>query len=97
MRNWEADDPDETETPWWGTLWVPFAGRDGDDHFLDAGPGLWCGRLGYAAHGDDHFLGWPSLGAWLHAVADTMLHHDDPDHAAQLHRPVLRRDGTLEW
>ncbi|WP_395292200.1 SMI1/KNR4 family protein [Kitasatospora hibisci] len=98
MEIWDADDPDEQDTPWWGSLWVPFAGRDGDEHFIDAGQGLWQNHLGRAPHDDSaHFVGWPSLAAWLHSVAQAMEHHDDRDWVGPAYRPMLRSDGTVDW
>jgi cell wall assembly regulator SMI1 len=98
MEIWEGeDDPDEQETPWWGTQWIPFAGSDGDEHFIDAGPGLWHGHLGRAAH-DDHarFLGWPSLGAWLHAVAEAMENHDRTNWLDAVAHPVVDVGGHVD-
>ncbi|MFE0458543.1 SMI1/KNR4 family protein [Kitasatospora sp. NPDC058965] len=98
MQIWNADDPDQQDDPWWGTLWVPFAGSDGDEHFIDAGPGMWHDHLGRAAHDDSaRFVGWPSLAAWLHCVARAMLHHDDRRHTEPVHPPMLPGDGTVDW
>ncbi|NVK80052.1 SMI1/KNR4 family protein [Streptomyces morookaense] len=98
MSIWDADDPDQQDDPWWGTLWVPFAGSDGDDHFIDAGPGQWHNHLGLAAHDDSAcFVGWPSLAAWLHCVAQAMLHHNDRGHIEPVHAPMLPGDGTVDW
>ncbi|GAA1992781.1 SMI1/KNR4 family protein [Kitasatospora viridis] len=98
MSIWDADDPDQLDEPWWGTLWVPFAGSDGDEHFIDAGPGRWHNQLGHAAHDDSaHFLGWPSLAVWLHCVAQAMVHHDDHGRIEPVHPPLLPGDGTVGW
>jgi hypothetical protein len=99
MNIWEGeDDPDEQDTPWWGTHWIPFAGQDGDDYFIDTGPGIWSNHLGDAPHADTAwFLGWPSLGVWLHQVAEVMEHHDQPDWGNAVTRPVIRKDGELDW
>ncbi|MER7705909.1 SMI1/KNR4 family protein [Kitasatospora sp. NPDC097605] len=98
MEIWDADDPGEQEEPWWGTFWVPFAGRDGDDGFIDAGPGPRHGHLGKAPHDDSaDFVGWTSLGARLHSLAGAMLHHDDRDWVGPVYRPMLRGDGTVDW
>ncbi|MFF8770470.1 SMI1/KNR4 family protein [Kitasatospora sp. NPDC015120] len=98
MSIWDADDPDQRDEPWWGTLWVPFAGSDGDEHFIDAGPGLWRDHLGRAAHDDSAcFLGWPSLAAWLHCVVQAMLHHDNRSRLEPVHQPMLPGDGRVDW
>ncbi|KJY41731.1 hypothetical protein VR41_11270 [Streptomyces sp. NRRL B-1568] len=99
MEFWEGeDDPDEQEAPWWATRWIPFAGSDGDEHFIDAGPGLWHNHLGCAPHDDQaYFLGWPSLGAWLHEVAEAMEHHDQPSRASSVIRPSVGKEGQIDW
>ncbi|MFJ9774395.1 SMI1/KNR4 family protein [Kitasatospora sp. NPDC101157] len=98
MSIWDADDPDQQESPWWGTLWIPFAGSDGDEHFVDAGPGTWHNHLGRASHDEAaHFTGWPSLAAWLHHIAQAMLHHDDRGWVGPAYRPMLPGDGTVDW
>ncbi|MER8101187.1 SMI1/KNR4 family protein [Kitasatospora sp. NPDC094016] len=59
MRIWDADDPDQLDDPWWGARWAPFAGRDGDEHFVNARTGLWCNRLGRVAYyGAAYLTGW---------------------------------------
>ncbi|MGV9264966.1 SMI1/KNR4 family protein [Kitasatospora sp. NPDC003701] len=98
MSMWEADDPDQQDDPWWGTLWVPFAGGDGDEHFIDSGPGLWHDHLGRAPHDDSaYFIGWPGLATWLHAVTQAMAHYADRDWVGTAYRPMLRSDGTVDW
>ncbi|WP_457028344.1 SMI1/KNR4 family protein [Kitasatospora sp. P5_F3] len=98
MDIWEPEDPDDQQDPWWGALWIPFAGGDGDEHFIEAGPGTWHNHLGHAPHDDTaSFLGWPSLGTWLHAVAEAMEHHNQPDHAIAAYRPMLRGNGEVDW
>jgi hypothetical protein len=53
MNIWEGEgDPDEQDARWWGTHWIPFAVQDGDDYFIDAGPGIWSNHLGDAPHAD---------------------------------------------
>ncbi|MFB6579457.1 SMI1/KNR4 family protein [Streptomyces sp. NPDC056402] len=99
MEIWEGEnDPAEQENPWWGTQWIPFAGSDGDEHFIDAGPGLWHNHLGRASH-DEHayFLGWPSLGSWLHEVAKAMEHHDRADLLHAVAHPSVDEDGEIDW
>ncbi|MFE9636900.1 SMI1/KNR4 family protein [Streptomyces sp. NPDC006463] len=96
---WEGeDDPDEQEAPWWGAQWIPFAGSDGDEHFIDAGQGLWQDHLGRAAH-DDHayFLGWPSLGSWLHEVAEAMENHDRSNWLDAVAHPSVDVGGQIDW
>ncbi|MER5637393.1 SMI1/KNR4 family protein [Kitasatospora sp. NPDC002227] len=98
MGIWEPDDADQLETPWWGMSWVPFAGGDGDDHFIDAGPGTWHNHLGYAAHDDQgYFLGWPTFGVWLHHVADAMEHFERRESFGAVSRPTLTDDGEVDW
>ncbi|MEV5237934.1 SMI1/KNR4 family protein [Streptomyces cinnamoneus] len=97
MEIWEADDPDQAETPWWGRNWVPFAGSDGDEHFVEAGPGLWHNHLGDAVHDDQaYFLGWPSLGSWLHETAEAMAHHDQSWFGA-VPLPKVDGEGRIDW
>ncbi|MFJ1610990.1 hypothetical protein ACIOHS_48070 [Streptomyces sp. NPDC088253] len=97
MELWEPDDPDQTETPWWGTNWVPVSGADGDDHFIDAGEGMWQNHLGDAAHDDQaYFLGWPTLGSWLHEVAEAMEHHDESWFGA-VSAPKIDDRGDINW
>ena len=97
VENWEPDDPDLDETPWWGEQWVPFAGDSVSPHFIEAGPGMWHDHLGYAPHDDGAgFLGWPSLGTWLHHVAEAMERFDH-HFAHRVESPRLRGDGTLDW
>ncbi|MFD3554467.1 SMI1/KNR4 family protein [Streptomyces goshikiensis] len=99
MKIWEGeDDPDEQEAPWWGTQWIPFAGSHGDEHFIDAGPGLWHDQLGRAPHADYAcFLGWPSLGTWLHEVAEAMEHHDRTDCLDSVAHPFVDEEGEIDW
>ncbi|MFJ6440555.1 SMI1/KNR4 family protein [Streptomyces sp. NPDC091649] len=99
MEVWEdSEDSDEAETPWWREDWIPFAGGDGDDSFVDAGRGMWRDHLGDAPHADTAcFLGWPSLGAWLHEVAEAMEHHGRPERGTAVARPIIRKDGWIDW
>ncbi|MFJ2808578.1 SMI1/KNR4 family protein [Kitasatospora sp. NPDC087271] len=89
MRIWDADDPEQRDAPWWGARWAPFAGRDGDEHFIDAGPGLWHNHLGRAAQDDSATppagRAWPP---WLHAVAQAMPHHGGRDHVEPAKSPI---------
>ncbi|WP_160311258.1 SMI1/KNR4 family protein [Streptacidiphilus anmyonensis] len=96
MELWEPEDPDQAETPWWGEHWVPFAG-DVSLSFIEAGPGIWHDHLGRAPHDDGAgFLGWPTLGTWLHHVAEAMERFDQ-HFAHRVEPPKLRRNGTLDW
>ncbi|GAA1639358.1 hypothetical protein [Actinoplanes couchii] len=77
--------------PWWHERWIPFA---------DAGMGLQVvdgrdGRVGLAPTSDAaHFEdGWPSLGAYLSAVADSL------ENGTMIGewRPYLTAAGELWW
>lgn len=98
LDDWEPDDPDQTEAPVWNELWVPFAGDMVSPHFVDAGPGIWRNHLGIAPHDDSAgFHGWPTLGTWLHHVAQAMERFDQPHYAHRITPPTLRGDGTVDW
>ncbi|MET9388515.1 SMI1/KNR4 family protein [Streptomyces sp. NPDC002928] len=98
MEIWESDDPDQAETPWWGTKWVPISGNDGDDHFIDVGEGMWQNHLGDAVHDDQAcFLGWPSLGSWLHEVAEAMEHHGQSSWFGAVTAPKVDSSGDIDW
>ncbi|PHQ52382.1 hypothetical protein BLA24_08005 [Streptomyces cinnamoneus] len=98
MDGWEPDDPDQAETPWWGTQWVPFAGSDGDEQFIEAGPGMWHNHLGDAGHADQAcFLGWPSLGSWLHETAESMAQHNNQSWFGAVPRPKVDDKGRIDW
>jgi cell wall assembly regulator SMI1 len=90
-----GDDPELAL--WWQPAWVPFSGADGDDHFIETSSGLWRDHVGYANHADVAvFTGWPSLGAWLHAVADTLENHG-PGYFSLIDPPAMTDDGRIEW
>jgi cell wall assembly regulator SMI1 len=96
MDIWEPDDPDTAG--WWGARWVPFAGGDGDDHFIDAGPGLWHQHIGYAGHTESGcYTGWPTLGTFLQGVAEALEHMEDPNYVGTVSRPMLNDDGEVYW
>lgn len=98
MEIWEPDDPDQAATPWWGAKWVPVSGGHGDDHFIDAGEGMWHNHLGNAPHDDQAcYLGWPSLGSWLHEVAEAMEHHEQPSWSGAVTAPEVHSSGDLDW
>lgn len=96
MSIWEPDDPDLA--PWWAERWVPFAGGDGDDHFIEAGAGMWHHHIGYADHTEHgRFSGWPSLGAFLQGVAEALEHMDNRHYGGTVSRPMLNEDGEVYW
>ncbi|WP_405435240.1 SMI1/KNR4 family protein [Streptomyces avidinii] len=98
MDIWEPDDPDQAETPWWGAQWVPFAGSDGDEQFIEAGPGPWHNHLGDAGHAEQaYFLGWPSLGSWLHETAESMAHHNNESWFGAVAPPKVDDKGRTDW
>ncbi|MCF2534062.1 SMI1/KNR4 family protein [Yinghuangia soli] len=82
---------------WWQPTWIPFSGLPTDHHFIETAPGFWYGHIGWAHHTElGVFTGWPSLGTWLHAVADTLESHG-PDYFPLMELPVLTDDGCIEW
>ncbi|MEU8242386.1 SMI1/KNR4 family protein [Actinoplanes missouriensis] len=83
------------DEPWWSELWVPFADAEGDLQVIDLRPGPGHGRLGMAPHDNpaDFTGAWPSLGAYLTAVADA-LHTGGP--VGEWH-PYLTEDDELWW
>ncbi|MEX2985578.1 hypothetical protein [Streptomyces sp. C36] len=94
MDIWDSDDPDGRTSPGGENCGSPFAGSDGDDHFIEAGPGLWHNHLGHAARDDQGwFLRWPSLATWLHAVAEAMHHAPTQKHPCDLTRTDLKSRG----
>ena len=80
---------------WWNELWLPFGDSDGDLQVIDLRPGPGQGRLGIAPHDNpaDFTEGWPSLGAYLTAVADGLEHRGSvgPWH------PYLTVEDELWW
>ena len=97
LENWDRDEPEMEEIPWWGDGWVPFAGDGVSPYFIASHPGMWHGHLGFAPHDDGAgFLGWPSLGAWLHHVAEAMERFAQ-QYAHAVQPPTSRGDGTLNW
>ncbi len=80
---------------WWNELWIPFADNGGGDlQVIDQRPGPQRGRLGLASHTDaaDFEDAWPSLTAYLTAVADALEHGG----AVGVWRPVTE-EGALRW
>ncbi|GAB7036185.1 MULTISPECIES: SMI1/KNR4 family protein [Catenuloplanes] len=89
-------DPDpETGEPWWDPWWVPFCADNGDALVVDLRPGPGHGRLGMARHaaGGDFTDGYPPLGPYLTAIADTL------DHGGTVgsRHPYLTVDDELWW
>lgn len=73
----EHEPDDEDDEPWWDPRWLPWAETaSGDAHVIDLRPGAGHGRVGLAVHDDratfDH--AWPSLAAYLGAVAHALTH-----------------------
>ncbi|GAA4606517.1 hypothetical protein GCM10023107_76890 [Actinoplanes octamycinicus] len=81
--------------PWWHELWIPFAASGGDLQVIDLRPGSGRGRLGFAPNSDagDFSTAWPSLGAYLTAVADAL----ERGGTVGLWHPGHAADGTLRW
>jgi cell wall assembly regulator SMI1 len=80
---------------WWNALWVPFGEADGDLQVIDLRPGPGHGRVGVAPHDNpaDFADAWPSLGAYLAAVADSL----DTGTAVGYWYPYLTADEMLWW
>jgi hypothetical protein len=98
LDNWDPEDPDQAESPWWGEQWVPFTGDVVSPHFIDVGTGIWHNHLGRAPYDDGAgFLGWPTLGAWLHHVAEAMERFDQLHYAHTVQPPKVCGDGTVDW
>ncbi|MBV1853758.1 SMI1/KNR4 family protein [Catellatospora tritici] len=83
-----------TGEPWWHPLWLPFA-VDVGAMVIDLRPGPGHGRLGWAGHSNPGFFddGWPSLGAYLDAVAQAL--HGGGDVGGWF--PYLEAGGGLWW
>jgi hypothetical protein len=76
----------------------PISGSDGDDHFIDAGEGIRHNYLGNAVPDDQAcFLGWPSLGSWLHEVAEAMGHHGQSCWFGAVTIPKVDSGGEIDW
>ncbi|GAB2895989.1 SMI1/KNR4 family protein [Streptomyces mayteni] len=98
---------DEGEEPWgvlsgethWHRLWVPVTIFQGDLEVIDMRPGPGQGRLGSSPHdGPGHFGdgAWPSLAAYLAAVADVLTTGRMPA-PAPFDAPHVNAAGELEW
>ncbi len=83
------------EEPWWHERWLPFGDGDGDLQVIDLRPGPGLGRLGWAPHDNpaDFSEAWPSLPAYLTAVADAL----ETGGAVGAWHPYVTVDGTLWW
>jgi cell wall assembly regulator SMI1 len=93
---------EEGREPWWHPLWIPFAEIDGDAQIIDLRPGPGHGRLGWSYHDDRGTFrdAWPSLGAYLAATADALLHGGGTSRYADGGRycfPYLTPEDTLWW
>jgi cell wall assembly regulator SMI1 len=80
--------------PWWNELWIPFGG-DGDLQVIDLRPGPRHAQLGIAPHDNpaDFSDAWPSLCAYLTAVADAL----EVGGAVGEWHPYVIDDETLWW
>ncbi|WP_432993402.1 hypothetical protein [Dactylosporangium sp. CA-233914] len=77
--------------PWQSEPWMPFQPATG----IDLRPGRYHGRVGIAPNSDgaDFCQAWPSLGAYLTAVAGSL----ERGTAAGVWKPFLPGDGELWW
>lgn len=91
----EPNDEEPGEEPWWHPLWIPWAESDGDAQVIDLRPGPGHGRLGTAVHDDggDFEHGWPSLAAYLAAVAEALSYGG----GVGGWYPYLTHDRQLWW
>jgi cell wall assembly regulator SMI1 len=83
------------DEPWWHPLWIPWAEAEGDAQVIDLRPGPRQGRLGWAVHDScaDFSDAWPSLTAYLHAVAEAF----HVGGGVGLEYPYLTVDDELWW
>ncbi|MBB2948570.1 cell wall assembly regulator SMI1 [Actinoplanes lutulentus] len=81
--------------PWWHELWLPFGDAGYGLQVIDMRPGPRCGRLGMAATSNpaDFSDGWPSLSAYLTAIADAL---EQGGTVGKWH-PYVVEDETLWW
>ncbi|WP_073264535.1 SMI1/KNR4 family protein [Cryptosporangium aurantiacum] len=79
--------------PWWHPRWLPFGDAEGDLQVFDLRREP--ARLGWAPHDNPGTFAdaWPSLTAYLTAVADAL----DAGGTVGAWSPFLRPDGTLWW
>ncbi|MDI6102180.1 hypothetical protein QLQ12_26540 [Actinoplanes sp. NEAU-A12] len=81
--------------PWRHERWMPFADADRALHVIDLRDGPGHGRLGWAPTSNPGYFadGWPSLGAYLTAVADAL---EDGGQVGEW-QPYLTVTGNLWW
>ncbi|TDC74122.1 SMI1/KNR4 family protein [Streptomyces hainanensis] len=98
---------DEGEEPWgvlagethWHRRWIPVTIFQGDLEVIDMRPGPGQGRLGSSPHdgpGDFGDGAWPSLAAYLAAVADVLTTGRMPD-PPPFDAPHVNAAGELAW
>ncbi|MFF9346755.1 SMI1/KNR4 family protein [Streptomyces sp. NPDC014734] len=66
--------PADGKEPWWDPQWIPWAHSNGDAQVIDMREGPDQGRVGIQRHdgSGDFSRSWPSLSAYLEAVADVL-------------------------
>jgi cell wall assembly regulator SMI1 len=81
--------------PWWHELWLPFGDAGHGLQVIDMRPGPGRGRLGMAPTSNpaDFADAWPSLTAYLTAVADAL----EQGGAVGEWHPYVAEDETLWW
>ncbi|MEU4560592.1 SMI1/KNR4 family protein [Actinoplanes sp. NPDC023936] len=81
--------------PWWHDLWLPFADAGFGLQVIDLRPGPQRGRVGMAPASNpaDFSDAWPSLTAYLTAVADAL----EQGGAVGEWHPYVTDDETLWW
>ena len=81
--------------PWWHELWLPFGDAGFGLQVIDVRPGPYRGRLGMAPTSNpaDFSDAWPSLCAYLTAVADAL----EQGGTVGEWYPYLIEDQTLWW
>ncbi len=81
--------------PWWHELWLPFGDTGCGLQVIDLRPGPERGRLGMAPTSNpaDFSDGWPSITAYLTAVADAL----ELGGAVGEWHPYVAEDETLWW
>ncbi|MBW6439051.1 SMI1/KNR4 family protein [Actinoplanes hulinensis] len=81
--------------PWWHELWIPFGDTGCALQVIDLRPGPHHAQLGMAPTGNpaDFSNAWPSLSAYLTAVADAL---EQGGVVGEWH-PYVTEDQTLWW
>ncbi|WP_436772744.1 SMI1/KNR4 family protein [Yinghuangia sp. YIM S09857] len=93
----DDDLPPEDGDPFWHRLWIPVGHFQGDLEVIDMRPGPGRGRLGWVSHdGSSSFDGAETLGAFLRALADTLMTGRQPD-PGRWDDPLVSPDGELHW